>query len=94
MDGDIIYTVEQTAHILKVHPLSIRRYIKSGRLKALRIGGNIRIPQSEIDNFSKAVVHSIHTTRRIRSDNNVKFTLDDPIFSLKGKGLSIKSFEV
>jgi excisionase family DNA binding protein len=94
MEGDTIFTVEQTATILKVHPLSIRRYIKSGRLKALRIGGNIRIPQTEIDNFSKAVVPSINSTRRIRTNSGSKFSLDDPIFTLKGKGLSIKSFEI
>lgn len=93
MSPDQLYTVEQTALILKVHPLTIRRYIKTGRLKAVKVGGNIRVPQSEIDNFSKAIIPNLVSSRRVRSDVVAKFALDDPIFSLRGKGLSIKGFD-
>ena len=48
-----LFNVNQVAFILKVHPLTIRRYIKEGLLKAVRAGGNIRIKESELQNFNK-----------------------------------------
>ena len=48
-----LFNVNQVAFILKVHPLTIRRYIKEGRLKAVKAGGNIRIKESELQDFNK-----------------------------------------
>lgn len=90
---DEFYTVNQTAIILKVHPLTIRRYIKEGKLKAVKIGGNIRIAQSAINDFTKNIDSGITQTKKTTSifQQNKYFNLDDPIFRIKGSGLSIKS---
>jgi excisionase family DNA binding protein len=36
---DNLLNVNQVAFILKVHPLTVRKYIKDGKLKAIRAGG-------------------------------------------------------
>lgn len=46
---DKLYTVKQTSEILGVHPKTIQRWDKEGRIKVIRTpGGRRRIPESEI----------------------------------------------
>ena len=50
---DNLLSVKQVAYILKVHPLTVRRYIKEERLRAIKSGGNIRIKESDLSEFNK-----------------------------------------
>ena len=50
---DNLLSVKQVAYILKVHPLTVRRYIKEERLKAVKSGGNVRIKESDLSEFNK-----------------------------------------
>ena len=88
---DNLFNVNQIAFILKVHPLTIRRYIREGRLKAIKVGGNIRIKESSLNEFNKDFSPESSKTSIIKS--NLKpaksFTLDDPLFRLKGRGASL-----
>ena len=46
------YTTDEVANLLKVDPESIRRYVRSGKLKAVKLGGKfIRIDRADLDNF-------------------------------------------
>lgn len=44
-----IYTTEEVAKILQVSVITIRRYIKSKKLKASKIGKDYRIKESSIN---------------------------------------------
>lgn len=46
-------TVEQVAELLQVHWQTILNYIKSGKLKAIKLGKGYRIDQKELDIFIK-----------------------------------------
>jgi len=49
-EGDRLLTVSEAAKLLKVSPLTVRRYIYAGKLKAIKTpGGRNRIPLSEIE---------------------------------------------
>lgn len=46
------YTTDEVAKILKVDPESIRRYVRSGKLKAVKLGGKlIRIEKADLHSF-------------------------------------------
>jgi len=46
-----LYTTKQAAEVLQVSVITIRRYIKSGKLKASKIGKDYRIKESDIENL-------------------------------------------
>ncbi|TSC85800.1 MAG: hypothetical protein G01um10147_1076 [Microgenomates group bacterium Gr01-1014_7] len=46
------YTPEQVAKILQVKAESIRRYVRSGKLEAIKLGGKfIRIDKKDFEDF-------------------------------------------
>lgn len=55
MPNERLYTVEEVANVFSVHPETVRNWIRSGQLKALKLGGaaGYRIPQSALDQFMR-----------------------------------------
>jgi len=43
-----LYKVQEVAEILKVKPITIRRWCKSGTLKAKKIGKSWYVPEDEL----------------------------------------------
>jgi excisionase family DNA binding protein len=88
-----LFNVKQAAFILKVHPLTIRRYIKEGKLKAVKAGGNVRIKESQLQEFNKEVSPGLQS-KKLTVRKNVSmtkvFTADDPIFRLVGRGAHVQ----
>ncbi|MBN1258141.1 helix-turn-helix domain-containing protein [Candidatus Peregrinibacteria bacterium] len=46
-----IYTTEQVAKILQIHPLTVLKYIKQGKLKGIKLGRVYRILESALQAF-------------------------------------------
>jgi len=87
-----LFNINQAAFILKVHPLTIRRYIKEGKLKAIRVGGNVRIKESQLQEFNKDFTpgeQKIRSPFRLKPIQAKVFTIDDPLLRLKGRGASL-----
>ncbi len=83
------YTVYQAAVVLKVHPITIRRYIREGKLKAFRAGGNIRIALPDLRAFTQSFVPQARSLKEHSASTEASFSLNDPFFRLKARGLSI-----
>jgi excisionase family DNA binding protein len=49
--GDRLLTVSEVAELMRVSNMTVYRLIKSGQLKALRVGKNYRIRESEVDRY-------------------------------------------
>lgn len=45
------FTTEQVANILQVHPFTILKFIKEGKLKGIKLGRVYRIKESDIKKF-------------------------------------------
>lgn len=87
---DDLLTVKQVAIILKIHPLTVRRYINEGKLKAVKIGGNVRVSQQELKSFSESYIpHSRPVKTTVVSSTASTFSPNDPLFRLKSRGLSL-----
>jgi len=48
---DRLYTTEQVAKLLQIHPLTVLKYIKSGKLKAVKLGRVYRITETSLQKF-------------------------------------------
>lgn len=92
-----LLSVNQVAFMLKVHPLTIRRYIKAKKLKAVKVGGNVRIQESDLEDFQKEVIPPPATRMpfvpKMKKLIIHSFTLDDPLLRLQGRGASLNLSE-
>lgn len=82
-----LLTVKETAEILKVSPLTVRRYISRNILHAKRIGRTIRIPRSELERLGEHAEPEFETlgSSPIKGQPT---TEDDPLWSIIGMGTS------
>lgn len=93
MKTDSLLSVKQVAFILRVHPLTIRRYINDQKLKAVKIGGNIRIEETALQDFHKEIVPQAQESIRIFKTSKLgakQFNSEDPLLRLQGRGASLK----
>jgi excisionase family DNA binding protein len=78
-----LLTIQETAQLLKVNPITVRRFIADGRLEAVRIGRAVRVRKDAVDQLAQPVVvkaAKLETTRRTVRP----MTWDDPMSKLVG----------
>ena len=51
--GYDVYTVEEIAGTLRVHPITIFRALKKGKIKGIKIGNVWRISEEELERIMK-----------------------------------------
>jgi excisionase family DNA binding protein len=79
-----LLTVPETARLLKVHPITVRRYIAQGRLPAVRVGKGVRVRKESVE----ALPEAIKPDKRTRAPRGTPITAYDPIWSIVGIGRS------
>jgi len=52
-DLDRLYTLKEVEEFLKVSRRTVYRYIKSGKLKAVKVNGRWRVPREELERIAK-----------------------------------------
>jgi excisionase family DNA binding protein len=82
-----LLTVQETALLLKVAPITVRRFIADGRLPAVRVGKSVRIATADVQQLLRPVRGDRAGTRRARGRSR-PLTLDDPSFQLIGAARS------
>jgi len=87
------YTVNQAAIVLKIHPLTVRRHIREGKLKAFRAGGSIRIALPDLKAFTQSFVPRTRSLKEHSLSTEANFSFDDPIFRLKSIGLGMSRLD-
>jgi excisionase family DNA binding protein len=75
-----LLTVQETAAMLRVSTVTVRRYIASGRLAAIRVGRGVRIEREAVEHFVTPV-----DLRDTPSELDGRpFTFDDPLWEIVG----------
>jgi excisionase family DNA binding protein len=69
---ETILTVEQVAQILQVHPFTVLKFIKQGKLKAAKLGRVYRIRRTEVDRFLDAQMGGETTPRPPKAKKSVR----------------------
>lgn len=54
--GEKIFTPDQVAEILQIHPLTVLKYIKQGKLRGSKLGRVYRIRESSIDDLLEKTI--------------------------------------
>jgi excisionase family DNA binding protein len=62
-----VYTVEQFAERLKLHPKTVLRFIREGRVRAVKVGKSYRILRSEMEAMTGAVRGASPSAVRVTS---------------------------
>jgi len=86
-------SVRQIAYILKVHALTIRRYIKEGKLKAVLVGGNVRVKETDLQSFHRdlsAAPLQQSIILKAKQQATRPFSEGDPLLRLQGRGASLR----
>lgn len=65
--SDEVYTVEQFAERLKLHPKTVLRFIREGRVRAVKVGKSYRILRSELEALTGAAPRERPTAFRVTS---------------------------
>lgn len=90
-----LFNVNQAAFILKVHPLTVRRYIKEGVLKASKVGGNVRIKEKDLQAFSKDFtprqdLNPPSPFKKSVFERAKRFTTADPLLKMQGRAATVE----
>jgi excisionase family DNA binding protein len=80
-----LLTVEETAAMLKVSQVTVRRFIADGRLPAVKVGRSVRVEKGEAERVARpATVKS----RRLQREDSVPlgepFTAVDSLWDIVG----------
>ena len=59
-------SIEQVAQRLQLHVRTVRAYVRSGRLKAVRVGKQYRIAQEELDALTGTPATALPTDKAMR----------------------------
>src|SRR5215471_18442110 len=80
-------TVQEAALLLKVAPITIRRYIAQGKLPAVKVGKGVRVKKEAVDQLPTAVEPEAPGPR-MPARKPKAFAMDDPLWSVVGLGES------
>ncbi|WP_158606896.1 helix-turn-helix domain-containing protein [Paenibacillus ginsengarvi] len=69
-----MYTVEQIAGLLELHPRTIRRFIREGKLEAVKVGGEWRIREEDVEKLAGGAVSRQYE----KSRRDIDAFLNDP----------------
>jgi excisionase family DNA binding protein len=80
-----LLTIRETARILRVSTVTVRRFIADGRLPAVRVGKGVRVDQQALEQFAQPVApKEPNGNSGPRRHQGRPMTADDPLSQLVG----------
>ncbi len=74
---DNLYSIKQVSKKLNVSTSTVRRQIKEGLLKSVRVGNSIRIPEEEVDKYLKIPSATDNATKILEGTTFVKLSVKE-----------------
>ena len=71
---EIYYTVDQVSEIIGMHPKTIRRFIREGKLKASKVGKQYRITGHDLSLFTEGDGHDSHFEIHSNNESTIKIS--------------------
>lgn len=84
-----LLTVHEAALLLKVNPITVRRYIADGRLSAVRAGKGVRVLRESLDQFIEPIEPKGHYD--VAMSKTKPLTKSDSLFRMVGIAHSPKA---
>lgn len=82
-----LLTLQETARLLRVTPITVRRYIAAGRLPAMKVGKGVRVERQAVEQLLAPVgPASDGPDRPVLAGQPL--TYDDPLWELVGSASS------
>lgn len=75
--GDLLFTPEQVATKLNLHVKTVRRYIRNGELKAVKVGKRYRVTAKALEEFSGVPLEPDSDARRPFTEASTIVIVDD-----------------
>lgn len=75
------YTVDQIAEILKIHPKTIQRYIREGKLKAVKMGKSWRVSGHDLSVFTETAA-PLPQAQSVRDKIKISSVIDIDIYDI------------
>lgn len=75
--GNLLFTPEQVADQLGLHVRTVRRYIREGRLEAVKMGKRYRVTREALESFSGVSLTREHTAGRPFTEVSTIVSIDD-----------------
>ncbi|MBI4493356.1 MAG: methionine adenosyltransferase [Chloroflexi bacterium] len=82
-----LLTIQETAGLLKVNAITVRRYIAAGRLPAVRVGRGVRVRKEAVEQFLAPVTPE-RAGLGLSIPQGKPFTMDDSLWNIVGIGES------
>jgi excisionase family DNA binding protein len=84
-----LLTVQETAQLLKVSTVTVRRFIADGRLPAVKVGRAVRVEKTDAERMARLVAPKARKAHRAPPVPRGRPTsADDPIWKIVGMGAS------
>lgn len=77
------YTVDQIASMLDMHPKTIRKFIREGKLRAKKVGKQWRVTGNDLSIFTEG--NNVSASRSQRTKYDETFTIDETTNTSFGK---------
>ena len=79
-----LLTIQDTAQLLKVSPVTVRRFIADGTLPAVRVGKGVRVRKEAIDQLARPIEPQKPAVPKPARKTGRPMTADDPLSKLVG----------
>jgi excisionase family DNA binding protein len=81
-----LLTVREAAQLLKVNPITVRRFIAGGQLAAVRVGKGVRVHREALERLAVPVEATAPEAQPAKARGKA-LTHDDPLWELVGSAI-------